>query len=110
MSTFATKLPVDLDTIKALLPKGSHVESVKWNAERGEMEIQWDNAELITPFSFPVDFSIAQLKAGELPEKTVIRERKPAPAPAPEAPEADPVVPTAKKKSVAKKNAAAAKQ
>lgn len=109
MSSFATTLPVNLDDLKKLLPEGSHVEGVVWNPDRCEVELRWSNSNLVTPFTFHQPYSVKELTAKTLPENTKVR--PPAPKPAPETAQTDGVpVPTAKKKSVAKNKAAAAKQ
>lgn len=74
MSNFKTTIPVDIQSVKNLLPPDSDVESVRWNEEHKEVELLWHNRRLITPYSFYQDFTIDQLKAGEFPKSVTARE------------------------------------
>lgn len=71
MSSFITTIRVDVEAVKALLPKESHIESVTWNGK--ELELRWGNGRLATPYTFHVPFSVEQLRRRRLPEKVIIK-------------------------------------
>ncbi len=66
MSKFKTCIPVDVDAIKALLPSNSFIHGVTWNPEASQVELQWENDRLKTPYTFSVDFPIESLKAKQV--------------------------------------------
>ncbi len=78
MSSFVTKIPVDVDAVKALLPFGSDIEGVVWNGK--EIELRWGNQHLRTPFTFHVDYSLAMLGEGQKPSCVIEGKQTAAPA------------------------------
>lgn len=66
MSKFITKLPIDVTEVTGRLPSKSEVREVTWNGK--ELEIQWDNQDLETPFTFPVELTVKDLFDKKLPE------------------------------------------
>lgn len=79
MSTYLTKIPVDLAGIKAQLPPDSDIEGVSWNG--AEIELTWSNRHLLTPFTYAHEWTLDQLKSGKRPLHVSDRQRKPAPPP-----------------------------
>lgn len=90
MSAYVTKLPIDVESVKKLLPPGSDVESVSFNAETREVELRWSNDTLVTGYTVHMDWPLALLQEGKRPDTVKDRVLKPAPVP-------EPVVATAKK-------------
>lgn len=68
MSAFVTKLPVDLEAVKKLLPSGSDVESVSLNNETKEVELRWSNDSLTTGYTVHLDWPLALLQEGKRPD------------------------------------------
>lgn len=73
MSKFVTAIPVDVHGVLALLPKRATPLDVRFDPELEVVAVEWDDDDLVTPFTFPVEYSIEQLKGQQLPEKTVLR-------------------------------------
>lgn len=69
MSTFRTPLPVDIDAVKAMLPKGASVEKIDWDPQLQILSMIWHHQRIATPYTFPVEFTIEQLESGKLPYK-----------------------------------------
>lgn len=85
MSAYVTKLPVDLESVKKLLPPGSDVESVEFNKDTAEVELKWGNDALQTPYSFHFDWPLSMLQEGKRPEivkDRVLKAAEPVAAPA----------------------------
>jgi hypothetical protein len=85
MSKYTTYMPVDVKEVIGLFPKGTTVLSVSFNPEENKIIILWDNENLVTPFSVPLDFPIDNLLDGKLPDHVSLRGNKPketAPSPA----------------------------
>jgi hypothetical protein len=73
MSRFHTPIPVDLEAIKKLLPqRGVHVHGVVVTQAKDHKDVKvvidWECSELRTGFTFPVEFSVADLQAKKLPK------------------------------------------
>lgn len=73
MSSFITRIPIDLAAFKKLLPNGTDFESITFNAQTNEVEIRWGNRYIVTPFTYHVDFTEAMLKAKQLPSCAKLR-------------------------------------
>lgn len=89
MSSFKTSLKLDPRQVIRELPSGASVEGVEWKPDTQELEIVWNHHELVTPFTFALDYPLSMLQAKELPKDT--RWKRPAssvhaPPPAPPAP------------------------
>lgn len=80
MSPFVTSLPVEVDRLKQLLPKGSHIEEISFDKTTQELQMRWSNPQLVTPYTFPLPFSADQLEKKELPQG--VTHRKPDAKPA----------------------------
>lgn len=78
MSKFVTTIPVDVHGVLALLPKRATPLDVRFDPELEVVAVEWDDDDLVTPFTFPLEYSIERLKADQLPEKTVLRNGAPA--------------------------------
>lgn len=76
MSHFSTKIPVDLDAVKKLLPLESHIEAVRWNHDKKELELRWYNERLQSPYTYHQEFPVEMLKAKDLPASVTVRERR----------------------------------
>jgi hypothetical protein len=82
MSSFKTVIPVNTEAVKKLLPPGSFVEKVDFDPQTGELSLHWHHQRLTTPYTFPLDFSLAQLENHELPDKVTDRTKEVAATPA----------------------------
>ena len=89
MSKFLTKIPVDIDAVTGLFPAKSTVIEAKLSEDGKHVEIEWENDWRISPFTFSVEWSVAQLADNVMPEKVLTKEefdaklaenRKPNPA------------------------------
>lgn len=67
MSAFVTEIPVDIESVRKLLPQDSDFEGIAWNAAKKCVEMKWSNRRLQTPFSFYLPFSIELLQSGGIP-------------------------------------------
>ncbi len=74
MSYFTTPIPIDLESVKKLLPTGSDILGVEWNPTESRIDLRWSNERLKTPFTFDHHFPLDSLKAKKLPEKTQLVE------------------------------------
>ncbi len=68
MSKFVTRIPVDVEAVRALLPKGALVERVRWNAKASLVEVEWDHQPFHSALDFPVAFEQELLEAKKLPK------------------------------------------
>jgi hypothetical protein len=89
MSRFHTSIPVDVEAVKKLLPqRGVHVHGVVINSDdpkQLEVVVDWECDNLRTPYSFPVEFPIQELKEHKLPKGVTFVDAK-APAKTAEVP------------------------
>lgn len=65
MSSFSTRLPVDVESVKALLPKGSDLEGIVWDG--AGVTVIWSHQKLVTPFTVNTEVSIDDLKSEKWP-------------------------------------------
>lgn len=70
MSKFTTTIPVDVQEVVRALPAGSSVQKINVKLESSlttasplpvGIEIIWDNDQLKTPYTFPLDFPLKKL-------------------------------------------------
>lgn len=81
MSQFKTTIPVDLSSVRKLLPNGSDVEGIHWNNTTREVEMTWSNRKLKTPYNVPTDFPVQMLHDQQLPKSVQILEAQQKQAP-----------------------------
>ncbi len=67
MSKFATRIPVNADAVKQLLPAGAYVHGAKYDPASNAVVIEWEHGQLHTGLGFPIDFTQDQLAAKEVP-------------------------------------------
>lgn len=67
MSDFTTVIPVDIEAVKKLLPADSDILGIEWIKASNSVELKWGNRNLVTPFSFALEFPLEQLKSGKVP-------------------------------------------
>jgi len=67
MSAFKTSLPVDLEAVKRLLPKDHHIEKIVLDPANSRIDVIWHTSAIETPYTFPVEFPVADLEAKKLP-------------------------------------------
>ena len=79
MSKFTTKLPTEVETLIAALPKNSYVHGIALDKDTNEVLVLWENTIFESGLTVPVDFSLADVKAKKLP-KGVYNARKGKPA------------------------------
>jgi hypothetical protein len=84
MSKFVTRIPVDVEAVKALLPKGSFLERVSWNGKTSEVEVQWDHERFYSGADYHLPFGVELLEGKKLPKG--VRDGGPPPKKKPAAP------------------------
>lgn len=68
MSDFKTTIPVDISAVTKLLPPGSDLlGKPTFDPEAGQVTIHWHNKDLLTPYTFEVDYPIELLRDGKTP-------------------------------------------
>lgn len=68
MSKFATKILVNTEGVKQMLPKGALVHEASYDKDAQAVIVKWEHGQLHTGFSFPVEFTQNQLGAGIVPD------------------------------------------
>ena len=69
MSKFKTSIAVDVAAVKELLPEGSFLHGVNWDAKHGTVDLLWEHEKILTGRDFPVEFPAAVLHGQQqLPE------------------------------------------
>jgi len=58
---------VDLEAVKRLLPKDHHIEKIVLDPANSRIDVLWHTSAIETPYTFPVDFTLADLEVMELP-------------------------------------------
>lgn len=77
MSDFVTNIPVDIESTRKLLPPGSEIDpNLRWNSESQQLQLTWRHKNLLTPYTFPLEYPVELLKAKEFPKKASVREIK----------------------------------
>jgi len=76
VSAFRTVLPVDLDSVKRLLPKDHTIEKVVFDQAASQIVVIWQTSAIDTPYTFPLDFTAADLEAKKLPQHAKLAERR----------------------------------
>ncbi len=84
MSRFHTSIPIDIEAVKALLPKrATFVHGVSLvdadDHKKLKVVVDWECGELTSGFTFPVDFPVEELRAQKLPKGVSFVTNKPAP-------------------------------
>ena len=68
VSKFVTHIAAPVSQTKALLPEGSVVVGVSYNAQLERIEIQWERDDLSSGYTYPIEFTAKQLKSNALPD------------------------------------------
>lgn len=68
MSKFLTPIPVDIQSIADLLPTRASVLNVRFNRELAQVEIEWDDDDLNTGYTFAHPYPSDALLSGDLPQ------------------------------------------
>ena len=71
MSKFFTGIPLEISTIKGLMPKGSITESIKLDLKAERLNIEWENADVRTAYTYPVEVTIEDLRERRWPAGVV---------------------------------------
>lgn len=74
MSKFVTTIAVDVKGVLQALPARGTPLDVRFNPEASTVEVEWDDDDFETGYTFPVEFPLELLKAGRLPKN--VRTRK----------------------------------
>ena len=72
MSQFSTKIPIDVEAVKRMLPAKSDVQDVTLGQEADGsffVVLEWSNDWMRTPFTFAYEWPLDQLRAKEIPAK-----------------------------------------
>lgn len=80
MSKFVTSIPVDVESVRKLLPAKAFFIGLKFNAESSAVELSWEDDNLVTPYTDAIEFPVEALKNRQLPKlvrlrKDVVAER-----------------------------------
>lgn len=62
MSKAITKIPSCVKEVKALMPKDAFIHDVRLSEDKETIEIEWDSPAVKSPFTFPVEISVADLQ------------------------------------------------
>lgn len=92
MSQFTTSIPINMSEVLSRLPKGAFVHptrALRLSADGSRVELQWEHDHWRTPYTRPVEVSVAQL-SGEEPMPDIVKIVKPIPVDIPP-PIAEPV-------------------
>lgn len=73
MSKFVTVIPVDVHGVLELLPARAVPLDVRFDPEASVVEVEWDDDDFETGFTFPVEFARELLKAKKLPLQVKLR-------------------------------------
>lgn len=73
MSRFLTTIDVDVQAVLEVLPPRAHPLDVRFNPETCQVEIEWDDDDLVTPWSFAHEYPLELLRARKLPVQTAPR-------------------------------------
>jgi hypothetical protein len=76
VSAFKTVLTVDLGSITRLLPKDYTIEKIAFDHATSEVVVLWQTSAIETPYTFPLDFTVADLEAKKLPQHAKLSERR----------------------------------
>lgn len=68
MSKFRTLIPVDIATLKKMLPDGATVHLVGWDYDLDQVHIDWEHDDFVTPFDHAIPFTTEALERQELPD------------------------------------------
>jgi len=68
MSKFKTSIPVDVESIKKLLPEGAYLHGVEWDKQQSDVNILWEHDKFVTPHDFATEFPRANLEQEKLPD------------------------------------------
>lgn len=89
VSKFFTPIPVAVQQVIDALPAGCARGPLVWNKDTNCLEVHWEHDKLVTPWTFPVPYTVDQMAKGVLPEKAWRRQSIAVPTPQPGEP-ADP--------------------
>ena len=67
MSRFKTTILVDVEAVKASLPKNAFIHGIRFVETPPSVELEWEHDDLKTPYTFSMEFSAADLQAKKLP-------------------------------------------
>jgi hypothetical protein len=72
MSKFVTTLNVDIDALLKNAPRGTFIHSATLSDDRKTVAVVWDNPRFVSHSCEGKEFSIEQLKSGELPDQVTL--------------------------------------
>ena len=79
MSQFITRIPVNLDAVKKLLPKRSDLQSVTLSEDGQNVEVIWSNDDMHSGRTFAFEWPMANLERKKCPNGVVNRAPLPKP-------------------------------
>jgi len=62
MSKFSTRIPVDVEAIRAALPPASSVQSVRLGEDKKSLVVDWESEDWTTPFTVPIEVTPEALR------------------------------------------------
>lgn len=72
MSKFHTHIPIDVKAVEQSLPQGSHVNGVHLASDHKSVVVEWENDNLKTSFTFPIEITPETL-AGKAPYPATVK-------------------------------------
>lgn len=72
MSKFVTTLDVDIDALIQNAPRGTYIHSATLSDDRKSVVVVWDNPRFVSHGCEGKEFSIEQLKTGQLPHQVTL--------------------------------------
>lgn len=79
MSKFTTTIPVAVDEVIGNLPKGSFIHpisGIRLSENRRSLVLEWEHDDLKTPYTRPVEISVAMLNGKEALPQIVSKRQK----------------------------------
>lgn len=73
MSKFVTRIPIDIHAVLELLPKRATPLDVLFNPNTATVEVHWDDDDLETGYTFPIEFPAPALEQGRVPPGVRVR-------------------------------------
>ena len=90
MSKFVTRIPLAIEQVTAALPLKSIRQAIGLDLKANELRIEWENDDFRTPFTYPVDWPLADLEQKLVPKGVLAVKTAPGPGEAQKLAEASP--------------------
>lgn len=68
MSKFITRIPVDIEAVKKLLPPGAYFHGVQAGLGFESIDLVWEHDQLKTPWDYAIDYPSTMLGGNAVPK------------------------------------------